>query len=378
LDRAQWIIFLMVDLNPDVPWSGALKQFLAQRLDLTRNRKVVVFAFNAPYYLDTTEITSLSAYFGLYGRAPAFVDVAARLLFQEVGAPGASPVSVPGVGYDLFAITQPDPGQVINLALESPVVEGTVTPTAETATPEALPVGLRLGDQVNLVAGPILDHNGHIVPDGTVVRFSENYLSENIPPLFVEATTSGGIARAFFRLDRTGLHEFRVSSDPAQRSQTLQIDVPSEGTGFITQVAPPTQESTATPEPTETPLPTPTSTQVIAPTPAPTETAPQERRATPADLLLALFVGGGMTALAYRFVLGVIGRRRAAIRMALAAVIGSLLGYNYFALGLSGANAAFEALGHASAALFALAGGAAGMVAGWAAFAGIRLKKAER
>ena len=47
------------------PNSLALNNFLAQRPDLVREQRVVVFAFNAPYYLDSTEITQLAALFGL-------------------------------------------------------------------------------------------------------------------------------------------------------------------------------------------------------------------------------------------------------------------------------------------------------------------------
>ena len=44
----------------------------------------MVFAFNAPYYLDATDISKLTAYYAFYSKINPFIDVAARILFQEV------------------------------------------------------------------------------------------------------------------------------------------------------------------------------------------------------------------------------------------------------------------------------------------------------
>jgi beta-N-acetylhexosaminidase len=84
LRRAQWIIFLTLDINPDRPESYALRRFLSERPDLSRDKRVIAFAANAPYYLDATDISKLTAIYGLYSKTPAFVDVAARLLFKEI------------------------------------------------------------------------------------------------------------------------------------------------------------------------------------------------------------------------------------------------------------------------------------------------------
>ena len=46
-------------------------------------------AFDAPYFLDSTEISKLSAYYGVYSRTGAFVDAAARALFLESPLLGA-------------------------------------------------------------------------------------------------------------------------------------------------------------------------------------------------------------------------------------------------------------------------------------------------
>src|SRR6185369_12757237 len=105
--------------------------------DLVRNKRIVVFAFNAPYYLDTTDLSKLTAFYALYSRAPEFVSVAARLLFRELTPHGAAPVSVPGIGYQLANVTRPDPSQVIEL----------------NSQPRS--AGLLLGDTITLTTGVI-------------------------------------------------------------------------------------------------------------------------------------------------------------------------------------------------------------------------------
>src|SRR6185436_19504485 len=94
LDQANWVVFAMLNVSPDTTSSGIVSRFLAERLDIPLSKKVIIFAFNAPYYLDTTDLSKLTAFYALYSKAPAFVDVAARLLFFELVPKGASPVSV--------------------------------------------------------------------------------------------------------------------------------------------------------------------------------------------------------------------------------------------------------------------------------------------
>ncbi len=117
-----------------------------------RNKKVVVFAFNAPYYLDATDISKVTAYYAMYSKSQPFIDLAARILFREVSPQGSSPVSIPGVGYDLITATTPDPDQVISLKLDLPeVVEGTPTPGI-TPEPTLSPV-FRIGDTIPITDG---------------------------------------------------------------------------------------------------------------------------------------------------------------------------------------------------------------------------------
>ncbi len=115
-------------------------------------------------------------------KRPAFVEVAARLLFQQNDLPGYSPVSIPALPYDLSEITKPDPTQIIPLYLDqtngaeaTPTVNPTLTEVIPTQTEVPL---YRIGDTIDLKAGPILDHNQHLVPDGTPVRFTMSLIDE--------------------------------------------------------------------------------------------------------------------------------------------------------------------------------------------------------
>ena len=118
LTSAAWIVFALA--NNDDGQARLISNFLANEQDLLRDKKVMLFAFGSPYYLDATDISRLTAYYALYSKQPPFIQVAARLLFQEITPTGAAPVSVPGLGYDLISITAPDPNQIISLALDLP------------------------------------------------------------------------------------------------------------------------------------------------------------------------------------------------------------------------------------------------------------------
>ncbi|MGQ9515790.1 MAG: glycoside hydrolase family 3 protein, partial [Anaerolineae bacterium] len=121
LADAQWVVFVMLDIDPThYPASAALRDFLREGETLLRNKNVLVFAMAEPYYLDTTEISKLTAYYGLYSKMPPFIEVAVRTLFQEITPRGASPVSIAGINYDLISVTEPDPDQIIQVRLNTP------------------------------------------------------------------------------------------------------------------------------------------------------------------------------------------------------------------------------------------------------------------
>lgn len=258
LRSADWVVFGMLNIQANRPESFALRRILSERPDLVRDKRVVVFAFNAPYYLDATDISKLSAYYALYSKAPAFVDMAARLLFQETIAVGALPVSVQGVGYDLIAATSPNPNQVISLMLDMPVlIEEEIETGNGTIIPTPTPL-FKVGDILPLRTSVIHDHNGNPVPDGSIVRFVFTTGGEVPTTQQVEATTYNGVARTTFRIQMAGLLEIRAASEPATTSDILQLDITPGEAAVITAIAPePTATTTHEPvaEPTNTPTP---------------------------------------------------------------------------------------------------------------------------
>ncbi len=249
ISRAGWIILALADVNDGQ--SELISRFLSERQDLLREKRVMLFSFTAPYYLDATDISKLTAYYGLYSRQPAFVDVAARLLYQELTPSGYSPVSIQSTGYDLIKATLPSPDQIIPLFYDT----SPGPPLTELVTTEPTPIPrLGIGDTIYIRTGTILDHNGHIVPDGTVVRFSLLLGGETGGIVQqTDHTTQDGVAQASFGLDKPGLLEIRATSEPATLSNVIQIDVTSGEVTAITVIAPNPSETT---EPTpSTPVP---------------------------------------------------------------------------------------------------------------------------
>ncbi len=355
LSNAAWIVISLTDVGNGQ--LALLRRLFTERPNLVRNKNVILFSFTAPYYLDATDISKLTAYYALYSKQPAFVDAAARVLFQQIPLQGASPVSIPAVGYDLIRQTSPDPEQIIPLILDAPappltpIATGTVE--AITAEPTQIPL-YRIGDTISVRAGPILDHNRRIVPDATVVRFTMSTRDETGSILQqVETTTTDGMARASFVIDKPGKVEIKVVSEPAVLSDVLQFDASSEGVAV-----------TIVPLiPTETPeviiLPTPTvvvENDLISPEGYP-------RIGIWLLVLLAVF---GSAALTF-WAVGRIVAPRWGLRFALCVLIGGFAGYNYLALGFPGAVEwiTSESGGASGILLLTFAGESMGVLAAW-------------
>jgi beta-N-acetylhexosaminidase len=279
------------------------------------------------------------------------VDVAARVLYQELAPSGHSPVSIPGIGYELINITAPDPDQIITLFLDLPSVSTPTSVASLTPEPTAVPV-FNLGDSVTVRTGTILDHNGLPVPDGTVVRFTVSLGGEG-GGVFQQqdATTADGSAAISFRIDKPGLVEIRAASEPANISEVLQLDV-REGVAAVVTVI--------MPFPTETVVP-----------PSPTPVIVQENDFVTADgaprfsgWILSLFMLGGGAVLAW-WVGESWGTQRWGIRWALCTLLGGLLVYNYLALGLPGAVNALTEGGGGALVGFTVAGEFVGALCAW-------------
>jgi beta-N-acetylhexosaminidase len=353
LINSSWIVISLADVsNGQI---NILRRFFSDRPNLIRNKNVILFSFTAPYYLDATDISKLTAYYALYSKQPAFVDAAARILFQQTTVQGSSPVSIPAVGYDLIEQTSPDPEQIIALQLDQEV--SIVTETVEAVTPEPTEIpSYKIGDSISVRTGPVIDHNHHLVPDGTVVRFTMTTRDDFGGILQqVDVTTKDGIARASFVIDKPGKVEVRAVSEPAVISDVLQFDATSEGVAV-----------TVVPVITETPSPTSTPTPTALPE---NNFVSPDGYPRPGIWFLVLLGVMGSALLTYWAVSRVTSRRWG-VRFALNVLIGGFGAYNYLALGFPHAQAwiSSESGGAFGVLLFTLAGEALGIILAWTWF----------
>ncbi|MEJ2484104.1 MAG: glycoside hydrolase family 3 N-terminal domain-containing protein [Anaerolineales bacterium] len=323
IQRAEWLVFLQLDHDPARPASLALSRFLSETPELLQDKKIVVFGLNAPYFLNATEVSTVSAYYGLYSKQPQFIEVAARLLFKEINASGAAPVTVNSVGYILDQALTPNSEQTIPLRIihsDEPVTEvgqGTPTPT---------PLPFNRGDIIILESGPILDYNGNPVRDDTLVRFT--LISTNPDGVSsqreVTSLTVNGVAQTNFILDTAGTLSVQASSgQPPATSAQVQINVSG-----------PTPTET---EPGDTPPPSEITPTVEVPLPTQTIAGPREVNNL-IDWLLSLLVIFFISLFAYQSG-ALAGQVRWGVRFGLTALIGGLAVNAYISFNLPGAAA---------------------------------------
>jgi len=362
LNAADWIIVNMLSIQASRPESQAFQRLLSEKADLLRNKRVILFAFNSPYYLDATDISKLTAFYAMYSKTPAFIETAAKVLFQELTPAGFLPVSVPGAGYDLSVATSPDPSQVIDLVLDlpsSPVPTPQVTlPVKPSPSPTATqPPKFRVGDTLALKTGIILDHNKNPVPDGTVVRFLFTLgAADTSTQSQIDTITTNGVAHASFRISGAGLLQIQVVSDPALTSKLLRLDISSTGAVAITAITP-TPLPSVTPTPTQTVTPSPTLTVTPTRTPLP------PAKTDAGDWALSNLIAWGA---AFGFFW--LGRSQAtmrwAIRWALLAVFGALVGYLFLTVNLPGSQVWMDTAGKTGTLIVSAIGAVIGWLAG--------------
>ena len=344
LDAAKWVVFNTLDIDPTYPESSALQRVLSERPDLLADKRVIVFTMGAPTYLDATNISKVTAYYALYSKVPSSLDVAARVLMKELDPPGALPVSLNAVGYDLISVTAPDPQQVIPLSLILPEEEESETEEetpSVTQTPEPTPIpSFTVGDTLMIRAGQIIDHNQNVVPDGTIVRF--NFLISGEPGITqqFETTTKAGVAYFTYRIEAVGGLEISATSEPAVQSEILQINISPDGSTSVIAYTP---TPLITPTQTETPSATPT--EMLTPTSTPTPF--HNDYPTIGDWALGVIVivlGSGLA-----FLIGYFwwGSFRWGLRSMMCAMIGGLLSYIYLNLGVQGTKVWMETSGMA-------------------------------
>lgn len=257
IEAADWIIFAMLDISPRTnPQSDAVRVLLRNRFDVVRNKNLVLFAFDAPYFLDETEISQLTAYYGFYSKGQDYQEAAARLLFQQFEPTGASPVGIPAIG-DLNL--SPDPNQTIQVVpihmIDAGGNEITIADQAEPVTT----LDLKVGEGILFRTSVIMDKYGNAVPDGTLVDFWRYYPLEGLSLEPLSAKTTAGVAEIRIIKERDTPLQVRASSNLAAQSVPFNI-----GPGIVET---PTATPTATSLPTDTPTPTATPTDLPTATP---------------------------------------------------------------------------------------------------------------
>lgn len=225
IQAADWIIFVMLDVIPtSAPTSTAVKRLLSEHSDLLDDQKAVVLALQAPYYLDATEMSKLTAYFGVYSKTSPFLESAVHALFRRYPPIGAPPVDVPGTRFaNLSTRLLPDPALQIALTVEDSEGKVIAANVGELAAEERPTVVA--GSLMRLRLGPILDLNGHPVPDGTLATFDLRYEAEDVALTMEPTPTRNGMAVREVTPDRGGILQISARSHNASSGAGLGIVV---------------------------------------------------------------------------------------------------------------------------------------------------------
>jgi beta-N-acetylhexosaminidase len=355
LKNASVLVVLIRTPSPSVPESYAFQELLAEP-SLTRNKRIFVFALGAPYYLDSTEISKLYAYYALYSKHPGCIEAGVRILYGDLTPGGASPVSIAGANYDLLNELSPDPEQTIQITAGlSNAPEPTATATGlatQTQTITVAPLGFTRGDSITFTAGPVLDHNQHVVPDGTTLQFQIRYPQENFPPLYVDAAIVNGMAQIEYVLDRPGQMEVTATSEPAKKSTLIQLAI-GDQPGFVTALAP-TEISNETPTITATPTLSGGGSN-----------PPGEADRAGWDTLLVMIIVLGISSAAIFGSTAAPGWIRFRWRILLGSLVGGLTGYDLVAVILAGVSGPDVWGGRWMSVFAGLVGGILGGGLGW-------------
>jgi beta-N-acetylhexosaminidase len=329
INNADWIVFGILDNAPDAASATVMRQFLSQRPVSREQKRLVAIAYDAPFFLDATDITKLTAYFAAFSKTEPSLEASMRVLFREWTPTGASPVDISAINYSLAEKLRPSPSQSIPLSVPDVRVQmGSNTFTA------------KVGDTLRVLAGPIRDNNGRLVPDNTPVTFKLKQRSDQFELPLGETGTRDGFAETSVVLERPGDYEVQAQSGQALGSLSLLLNIVDLEQGEA-RVAVATPTATPSPIPTETPTPTPTATAtptaIVTPSPTPTPTPvpplPPQRVDGGAFALSLASVGLALLATIVGF-RAVLAAPATAMRVLLLIAIGGLLAYLLYGLGL--------------------------------------------
>ena len=221
IDAADWLIFAMLDVDPAIYASDAVKRFLRERSEEIEGKKIVVLALQAPYFLDATEISSLSGYLGAYSQSASFLENAVDAIFRSYTPYGSPPVSVSGTRFaNLQERLHPDPLQVLGLKVLAEDLEiQRFDDDANSGIQPAIPVG----STIRIEVGPVLDRNGQTVPDDTLVYYQLIYQGEELALPVQSANTRNGMAVRDVTIEQEGTLLITASAGAATSGEPYEL-----------------------------------------------------------------------------------------------------------------------------------------------------------
>lgn len=281
LEEADWIIFAMLDVDTaNFPTSDVVKDFLSQPGVQRANKRIVVLALHAPYFLDATEISKLTGYYGVYGKTQPFLESAVRALFRAYTPTGSPPVSVAGTRFaNLAERLSPDPVQPIDLlVLDS---EGNILAGEAESAGAPLPV-VEAGTLVRIRTGTILDYNRRPVRNGTPVEIVVAYEDDSTEREVETVATQNGVAVRDVVMTRGGVAQITARAGLATSTEAIALSVQGAPVAVATPVVP-------TETITQNVLITATAVPTVTLMPAQVESPPaDDARLTVVSLIVAL------------------------------------------------------------------------------------------
>ena len=229
----------------------------------------------------------------------------------------------------------------------------------------------KVGDTLRVLAGPIRDNNGRLVPDTTPVTFKLKQRSDQFELPLGETGTRDGFAETSVVLERPGDYEVQVQSGQAVGSLSLLLNIVDLEQGearVAVATATPSPVPTETATPTVTPTATPAPTATAQPTPAPTPTPPLPPKRVDGGSFALSLASLGLVLLATFFGFrALLAAPATALRTFLLIAVGGLAAYLLYGLGLlPGATWLQRELRPWGAVVITLLGSAVALAALWA------------
>ncbi|MCP4106138.1 MAG: glycoside hydrolase family 3 protein [Desulfobacteraceae bacterium] len=121
LNITQLIIFALVDWLPRRKKTDeAINEFLDQLSNNSSKAKIIAIAYGSPYYLDSTYIRKLDAYFAIYSKIDSFVEISVRAIFRDLQPKGYSPVNIGGYNVSKYVDQLKNNNKNLNQETSSP------------------------------------------------------------------------------------------------------------------------------------------------------------------------------------------------------------------------------------------------------------------